>query len=718
MVFLWGCGQPEMRIEEGDAVVSSGKTHKRVSSSFENVEEVTLKHSQWLKDREKPLDITIIGPIYETNTQKKSPVYKKMKAMLEQIYQSSRVLDLISGTNLKKHFKNVDYIPYSLNSEEHDRVNAVLNYKTDSRANLNTILRDYNAQNEDKNNMSIAIKINFEDLERNYFTIEGYKSVKEAHKVRNSSYFKLSKYLGNNEVSDVDLTNAIALIMQMSISEHVSIDRSKSLKKGKKLRIVQKLDETDFIASIWSYEAKGEIENIKIKIADYQDHPSPRFVKLNNFTKSNISALKSSTDGNMMLLGEEGKMKVYSGFKLKKTVLAHDGKITALDISPRYIASGGEDAKVRIYSRSSQSLIKNYNLHELAITQVSLVPNTNYVVSGSKGDKNSKNTLKLWDINTGRTLADLRYHSGSITALDVSKDGLYAVSAGEDNALVGWDISSRRRMWSVTNAHNNLITDLSMSDDGKYVITSSWDKKVILRDVQSGRKVKTFDGFIKAVSSVEFIDDSKFFLTADRSGEIKLFDMRNFTQVKSLHTKKSSSYVGLSGYKNFALSLSEEGLVSTLDTTPIIDTKTINTLRADIKMIEESSQFNESKTYQKLYTKAFSEDDLKLLAKYGYIDFFNSEELSREDIKKITSSLGLDFLDPVATVLFFNLYKERIGIEVTKQGGVFILQSKPSYSLEDLYFTSSYPLKQLGYKEEFHQEGYTVGVEAIGAVQE
>ena len=55
-------------------------------------------------------------------------------------------------------------------------------------------------------------------------------------------------------------------------------------------------------------------------------------------------------------------------------------------------------------------------------------------------------TLKVWDLGSGRELRTLAGHTGSVTAVAVTPDGQRAVSASEDQTLKVWDLGSGREL--------------------------------------------------------------------------------------------------------------------------------------------------------------------------------------------------------------------------------------------------------------------------------
>ena len=56
------------------------------------------------------------------------------------------------------------------------------------------------------------------------------------------------------------------------------------------------------------------------------------------------------------------------------------------------------------------------------------------------------NTLKVWDLETGRALRTLEGHSAAVTGVAVTADGKRAVSASGDKTLKVWDLETGRAL--------------------------------------------------------------------------------------------------------------------------------------------------------------------------------------------------------------------------------------------------------------------------------
>jgi hypothetical protein len=79
--------------------------------------------------------------------------------------------------------------------------------------------------------------------------------------------------------------------------------------------------------------------------------------------------------------------------------------------------------------------------HRGCIWAVAVTADGRRAVSGSRDQ-----TLKFWDLETGRELATLRGHSSSVTAVAVTADGRRAVSGSWDQTLKLWDLDTSQEL--------------------------------------------------------------------------------------------------------------------------------------------------------------------------------------------------------------------------------------------------------------------------------
>jgi len=145
--------------------------------------------------------------------------------------------------------------------------------------------------------------------------------------------------------------------------------------------------------------------------------------------------------------------------------------------------------------------------HTRAISSACFSPDGRYILSGS-GDE----TMRLWDIITGREVRSFKEHTDRVTSVSFSPDGKYALSGSSDSTMKLWDIATGRKVGTFK-GHTDGISSVSFSPDGKYILSGSSDKTLKLWDVNSVWEIRSFRGHTYTVTSLSFSPDGKYALS-------------------------------------------------------------------------------------------------------------------------------------------------------------------------------------------------------------
>ena len=174
--------------------------------------------------------------------------------------------------------------------------------------------------------------------------------------------------------------------------------------------------------------------------------------------------------------------------------------------------------------------------HSESVLSVSFSPDGKALATGS-GD----NTVKLWDLKTGRELHTLKEHSGGVFSVSFSPDGKTLATGSQDRTVKLWDVQAARELHTLK-GHSDGISSVSFSPDGKTLATGSYDKTVKLWDVQAGRELQTLPsersankGYSDFALSVSFSPDGKTLAIGRADSTVKLWDVQT---ARELHTLK------------------------------------------------------------------------------------------------------------------------------------------------------------------------------------
>ncbi|HEY9702252.1 MAG TPA: hypothetical protein V6C58_07385, partial [Allocoleopsis sp.] len=75
--------------------------------------------------------------------------------------------------------------------------------------------------------------------------------------------------------------------------------------------------------------------------------------------------------------------------------------------------------------------------HRSLVSSITVTPDGKKVISGS-----ADNTLKVWELATGKELRTLTGYSNGVNSVCVTPDGQQVISGSADNTLKVWDLAT------------------------------------------------------------------------------------------------------------------------------------------------------------------------------------------------------------------------------------------------------------------------------------
>jgi serine/threonine protein kinase len=115
-------------------------------------------------------------------------------------------------------------------------------------------------------------------------------------------------------------------------------------------------------------------------------------------------------------------------------------------------------------------------------------------------------TVRIWDVRTGETLITLRGHSERVNAVGWSPDGSLLASASDDKTVQAWKVGSGK-MVRRYEGHSSSVWAVGWSPDGSLVASASWDQTVQVWEVSTGKVLLTYRGHFTGVRDVAWSPD-------------------------------------------------------------------------------------------------------------------------------------------------------------------------------------------------------------------
>jgi len=243
------------------------------------------------------------------------------------------------------------------------------------------------------------------------------------------------------------------------------------------------------------------------------------------FPEGTLCDLKFSRNGKLLLAsggrgGHSGFVAVWDLAKGERVITVGDqfDSVLAADISAdqQWIALGGPDRVLKIYSTKDGSLEHRIKKHTEWVTALEFSPDSKYLATG---DRNGG--LMLWEAATGQEMFNLPGHKGAITAITWRGDSELFASASEDGTLKLWKASDGSALRSI-NANPGGTLGARFAHDGR-IVTCGRDNKVQLWET-TGKNLATLPFTGDLPNRVTFSDDGKKIIGSDWRGKVLVWD--------------------------------------------------------------------------------------------------------------------------------------------------------------------------------------------------
>ena len=201
--------------------------------------------------------------------------------------------------------------------------------------------------------------------------------------------------------------------------------------------------------------------------------------------------------------------------------------VLATDISAdqRYIAHGGPDRLVRIFSTDTGEMLHKIKKHTDWVTAMRFGPKGKYVASGDRAGG-----IHVWEAEPGGRVASLMGHRGRITGLEWVNTNVVA-SVSEDGTGKLWNIDEVTQLKSWT-AHTGGASGLRRAQTGD-LVTVGRNRRATLWDAGgTAKRSFTFPGDIPATGVPTH--DAKRVIGTDWTGQVYVWNAADGQEIGRL----------------------------------------------------------------------------------------------------------------------------------------------------------------------------------------
>jgi WD40 repeat protein len=159
----------------------------------------------------------------------------------------------------------------------------------------------------------------------------------------------------------------------------------------------------------------------------------------------------------------------------------------------------------RVWESQSGKSIAVLRGHTGWLTDARFSPDGKWIVTTSYDD-----TAQVWDVTTGKSIAELRGHFDDVTRAALSADGKWILTGSADSTARVWEVKPAKMLAEL---RVNELANADLSPDAQRVVTTSTEKTVRLWDVATGKLLFELDGHPDTIPSAEFSPDGKRIVT-------------------------------------------------------------------------------------------------------------------------------------------------------------------------------------------------------------
>ncbi|MBG1266854.1 WD40 repeat domain-containing protein, partial [Nostoc sp. WHI] len=208
----------------------------------------------------------------------------------------------------------------------------------------------------------------------------------------------------------------------------------------------------------------------------------------------------------------------------------HDGFVRSVSFSAdgKTLASGSDDNTIKLWNLETGKEIRTLKGHDGIVLSVSFSADGKTLASGSD-DK----MIKLWNLETGKEIRTFKGHDGFVHSVNFSADGKTLASGSKDKTIKLWNLETGKEIRTLK-GHDGFVSSVSFSADGKTLASGSDDKTIKLWNLETGKEIRTLKGHDRSVYSVSFSADGKTLASGSDDKTIKLWNLETGKEIRTL----------------------------------------------------------------------------------------------------------------------------------------------------------------------------------------
>ncbi|MHC5746196.1 MAG: WD40 repeat domain-containing protein [Nostoc sp.] len=257
----------------------------------------------------------------------------------------------------------------------------------------------------------------------------------------------------------------------------------------------------------------------------------------------NITVIDVHSSSSNLPIGKSTITQSQPQIQLVHTLTGHK-KVTfgvravAISSSGQTLISAGRDDTIKFWNLRTGKLLRSLDAHSDGVTSIAISPDGKQIVTGGI----STPTMKVWDLRTFFMLKGDSGHTQPVETVAISSDGKFIASGSDDHTIKLWDLHTLKLLDTIP-AHSGFVSKVAFSPDMQTLVTAGGgdDNTIRLIDLQTKKTRHILKGHKTGVDAIAITPDSKklvsgsFGQLVSRNRAISTLKLWNLQTGKLLH---------------------------------------------------------------------------------------------------------------------------------------------------------------------------------------
>jgi WD40 repeat protein/mono/diheme cytochrome c family protein len=145
-------------------------------------------------------------------------------------------------------------------------------------------------------------------------------------------------------------------------------------------------------------------------------------------------------------------------------------------------------------------------------------------------------SIRVWDVESGRTLSVLREHTDAVFAVAFSSDDAWVASGAGDRSVKVWDAQKGVRLYTLSDA-TDVVTTVQFRPAPALELTAAGNDKTIRTwavTADAGRQTRTVLAHTAPILAIRYSPDGKLLASASADRTVKIWNADTLTELRAL----------------------------------------------------------------------------------------------------------------------------------------------------------------------------------------